>query len=404
MYCYLLECTTNKKTYIGATKNVETRLSQHNGKKSGGARSTRGYSWKCILYVGGFPTWSSTLQFEYSWKRIARHNYGVQNKVHGLRQLLELQKSTKTAPPFHLFRDKLCLYVAKDSMGYLEKIEGFKQLLDCGGSPFSTIHSNTYFQSYFLSKHLSLHSFQMSSTVASTSDIMTLSHTVEMLANDVRELTTRLSCALKAMESMTAAAGSNAVAADVPTDTKKVRKPREKKEKPTCPEAAPGVVRFYSTNEGPFKDFSNFKKCQIVLNNKEYISVENWIQSQKFVGTDDEYAEKIRTTSNPALTRIMGKSKKHPIREDWDNIRNKVMLQGLRAKFKTHTALTDLLLSTGNALIEEESPTDSYWGIGVDGTGNNTMGKLLMQVREELKTKSSTQPLVEEESSDEDDE
>jgi ribA/ribD-fused uncharacterized protein len=61
------------------------------------------------------------------------------------------------------------------------------------------------------------------------------------------------------------------------------------------------------------------------------------------------------------------------------------MRKGLKAKFTSHADLKEKLLSTGDALIEEESPSDSFWGIGADGKGENWSGKLLMELRAALR-------------------
>jgi predicted NAD-dependent protein-ADP-ribosyltransferase YbiA (DUF1768 family) len=45
-----------------------------------------------------------------------------------------------------------------------------------------------------------------------------------------------------------------------------------------------------------------------------------------------------------------------------------------------------LLFSTGDEEIAEDSPTDSFWGLGPDGGGQNNLGKILMQVRQVLRT------------------
>lgn len=73
------------------------------------------------------------------------------------------------------------------------------------------------------------------------------------------------------------------------------------------------------------------------------------------------------------------------IRPDWDNIKNDVMIYILRQKFTQNLTLKNLLLSTGNSILVEESPRDSYWGIGKNRDGKNMLGKLLMDLREELK-------------------
>lgn len=46
--------------------------------------------------------------------------------------------------------------------------------------------------------------------------------------------------------------------------------------------------------------------------------------------------------------------------------------------------LRDLLLSTNSKNLIEASPYDYYWGCGNDGSGQNRLGKLLMELRLEL--------------------
>ena len=67
------------------------------------------------------------------------------------------------------------------------------------------------------------------------------------------------------------------------------------------------------------------------------------------------------------------------------------------AKFSQHNDLKKILLDTENAEIIEDNAdgkhisflnlifTDSYWGNGPDGSGKNMLGKILMEVRNELK-------------------
>ena len=61
------------------------------------------------------------------------------------------------------------------------------------------------------------------------------------------------------------------------------------------------------------------------------------------------------------------------------------MLDGVQKKFDTHENLKELLLSTGDTLIIENSPYDNYWGIGQTGDGLNQLGTTLMRVRQRLK-------------------
>lgn len=60
------------------------------------------------------------------------------------------------------------------------------------------------------------------------------------------------------------------------------------------------------------------------------------------------------------------------------------MREVVRAKFEQHPALLGLLLSTGDAEIVEHTRNDAYWGDGGDGSGLNMLGRILMEVRQEL--------------------
>ena len=61
------------------------------------------------------------------------------------------------------------------------------------------------------------------------------------------------------------------------------------------------------------------------------------------------------------------------------------MREAVRAKFRQHPSLRTLLLSTADAYIVEHSRNDAYWGDGGDGSGKNMLGRILMEVREELR-------------------
>ena len=61
------------------------------------------------------------------------------------------------------------------------------------------------------------------------------------------------------------------------------------------------------------------------------------------------------------------------------------MERAVRRKFDLHAELRELLLATGDEALEEAAPTDFYWGVGRDGTGQNKLGRLLMRIRSELR-------------------
>ena len=110
-FVYLLVCSDNS-TYVGATKNLERRLRQHNGELKGGAIITTsklkcGKNWSRVCYVSGFPDWRAALQFEWRWKQISRtiinSNNPVNRRMEALNKLLSLKQSTSKSLPYELW-------------------------------------------------------------------------------------------------------------------------------------------------------------------------------------------------------------------------------------------------------------------------------------------------------------
>jgi len=122
-------------------------------------------------------------------------------------------------------------------------------------------------------------------------------------------------------------------------------------------------------------------------NGKEWPSTEHYYQAAKT--TDPEMQEKIRLAVNPGLTKKMGKNLS--VREDWDEFRVEVMRKALDMKFSQHADLRNQLIETGDAeLVEGTYWHDVFWGICTcakhNGEGENMLGKMLMELRDKLKT------------------
>lgn len=82
----------------------------------------------------------------------------------------------------------------------------------------------------------------------------------------------------------------------------------------------------------------------------------------------------------------MGRDRRHPLRSDWEQVKDDIMRKAVLTKFQTHADIRELLLGTGDRPIVENAPSDYYWGCGADGTGNNRLGDILMAVRCELRS------------------
>lgn len=142
------------------------------------------------------------------------------------------------------------------------------------------------------------------------------------------------------------------------------------------------TIRFYSTKE-EYGCFSNFAPYPIEVDGQLWPTSEHYFQAQKF--EDADYREKIRTTKSAMIAARLGRSRKVPIKANWNAIKDDVMLKAVQAKFAQHAELRSILLSTGDAEIIEHTTNDRYWGDGGDGTGKNMLGQILMQVRDEIK-------------------
>ncbi|WP_038487358.1 NADAR family protein [Janthinobacterium agaricidamnosum] len=94
--------------------------------------------------------------------------------------------------------------------------------------------------------------------------------------------------------------------------------------------------------------------------------------------------------ASPMIAKRKSKPYRDETRSDWDLVRHKIMRWSLRVKLARHySTFGELLLSTGERDIVEQSSKDNFWGAFVrpDGTliGQNILGRLLMELRERLK-------------------
>lgn len=145
----------------------------------------------------------------------------------------------------------------------------------------------------------------------------------------------------------------------------------------------PAIVNFYSVADD-YGELSNFAAYPISLDGKRWPTTEHYFQAQKFHAP--KLRERIRRAKSPMLAARMGRDRKLPLRRDWESAKVEIMTRALRAKFEQHAELAELLLDTGEATLVEHTTNDSYWGDGGDGSGKNMLGRLLMRVREELRS------------------
>jgi ribA/ribD-fused uncharacterized protein len=147
------------------------------------------------------------------------------------------------------------------------------------------------------------------------------------------------------------------------------------------------VIHFYSAG-GEFGCLSNFSPHPIALKGKTWPTSEHYFQAQKFAGAPDE--EEVRQAKSPMIAARMGRSRKRPLRKDWESVKDSIMHEVVLAKFTQHADLREILLATRDATIVEHTRNDSYWGDGGDGRGKNQLGRILMHVRDELRSQAGS--------------
>jgi hypothetical protein len=153
------------------------------------------------------------------------------------------------------------------------------------------------------------------------------------------------------------------------------------------------IIYFYKVCD-PYGCFSNFSPHSIRLRDQIWPTVEHYYQAQKFIGTEDQFLSlAIHKAKTPKEAASLGRDPSYQIRSDWEQVKTQVMREAVLSKFLTHLDVQAILLATGDALIVEDSPRDAFWGCGPDKKGLNQLGKILMNVRQEIRaTLSTTHP------------
>jgi ribA/ribD-fused uncharacterized protein len=130
---------------------------------------------------------------------------------------------------------------------------------------------------------------------------------------------------------------------------------------------------------GEYRFLSNFWYVDIEFEGLSYPSVEHAYVAAKTL--DQETRKIIQQVETPGQVKRVGRSL--VLRDDWDEVKLDLMLDFTRQKFASDPLKTKLL-QTGHAYLEEgNSWNDTFWGV-CNNVGANHLGKILMQVREEL--------------------
>ena len=138
-------------------------------------------------------------------------------------------------------------------------------------------------------------------------------------------------------------------------------------------------IKFYRVKD-PYGFLGNFYPSRMFIGDRWWNWVEAPYQAAKTVTREDE--DLIWNAKTAMESRNLGQKVK--MRSDWDQIKRDIMKECCLAKFLQHPDLRKQLMGTGTEELIEDSPIDWYWGCGKDGTGQNVLGQVLMEIRTQL--------------------
>lgn len=133
---------------------------------------------------------------------------------------------------------------------------------------------------------------------------------------------------------------------------------------------------------GKWAKLGNYSPCLVFYDGHAYNSVEHAYQAQKSL--DPAIQKMIRDAATPAQAKKLARSVK--IREDWDEVKVPLMRELLKEKFAQEPERSTLLSTGDEELVEGNWWHDRFWGQCPIGNGLNWLGKLLMEIRVDLKT------------------
>lgn len=139
------------------------------------------------------------------------------------------------------------------------------------------------------------------------------------------------------------------------------------------------ILRFH----GEYEFLNNFYPAKLRFDGQIYYNSEAAYQAHK---SEREEDRRQFTTLDPDTAKKLGN--RLPVRPDWEEVKIPIMERIIYEKFTQNPELGRRLIATGDAYLAEGNYWhDVYWGVDHEtGEGENHLGKLLMALRERLKT------------------
>lgn len=142
------------------------------------------------------------------------------------------------------------------------------------------------------------------------------------------------------------------------------------------------MIEFYK-EFGELGYLANYSNHGFTKNGIFYKTVEHYYQSEKF--DDPEIKKRIINAPTPKEASNIGRDRSNIRKDNFKEIKNQVMFDGILEKFRQNRDIAYKLIETRNKKIAEATIDEYYWGIGKDKSGKNVIGDILVKVRERIK-------------------
>lgn len=142
---------------------------------------------------------------------------------------------------------------------------------------------------------------------------------------------------------------------------------------------------------------SNWYLSEFIIDDITFSSMEQYMMYEKAIlFHDQETAKKILQTDNVAVIKDLGRTVQNFDDTVWGQSREEIVYKGVFEKFRQNPELRKRLERTGEEVIAECAVKDKIWGIGLSmkdedrfcverWKGQNLLGKILMDVRKDIK-------------------
>lgn len=155
------------------------------------------------------------------------------------------------------------------------------------------------------------------------------------------------------------------------------------------------VIGFHKPTES-YGFLSNWYMSDFECNGVTFTSMEQYMMYNKAIVFGDEaIAKKILSTTDVSTIKQYGRQIKGYNDTIWNGLRQLIVYEGCKQKFRQNDKLTRKLIETEYHILAECAVQDRIWGIGLsmndprrfnieEWRGKNLLGFTLMQVREIL--------------------